>query len=264
MKTYIVYAHTFPNDKRYIGITCNKPEWRWNGGMGYRRQPVLYNAIIKYGWDNVLHEIMAENLLEDEAKAMEIELIANYRTQNHLYGYNGTAGGDGKPGCVASKETRSKLSDMRRGKHLSEEAKSKISESLKGRQKSEETRLKLSEINKGKHPSDESRAKNSEAHKGMRHSEESYAKQSESMKGKTHTAEAKLKMSLANDCYKKRMYQYTAGGELVKVWDSLTAAMNGLTPDRVSSGIHNCVAGRAKRAYGFRWTYEITQSEVEK
>ena len=32
MKSYTVYKHTSPSGKVYIGITCRKPEYRWNHG----------------------------------------------------------------------------------------------------------------------------------------------------------------------------------------------------------------------------------------
>ena len=55
--SYSVYKHTFPNGKVYIGITSQKPEDRWSKGKGYQRQPLIYNAINKYGWDNIVHKI---------------------------------------------------------------------------------------------------------------------------------------------------------------------------------------------------------------
>lgn len=45
---YTVYFHTFPNGKRYIGITKQEPKRRWRDGKGYEGQAV-YNAILKYG-----------------------------------------------------------------------------------------------------------------------------------------------------------------------------------------------------------------------
>lgn len=36
MKSYTVYKHTSPSGKVYIGITCRKPEYRWNHGKGYK------------------------------------------------------------------------------------------------------------------------------------------------------------------------------------------------------------------------------------
>ena len=41
-KNYVVYCHIFPNKKRYVGITSQKPEYRWNNGKGYRTQRYLY------------------------------------------------------------------------------------------------------------------------------------------------------------------------------------------------------------------------------
>ena len=262
MRTYSVYIHTTPKGKRYVGITSKKPETRWNCGNGYKKQIVFFNAIVKYGWDNILHEIVAENLSEKAAKAMEVELISRHMTQNRRYGYNCTAGGDGMVGYITSEETKAKLSKINKGKCLNDEHKAKISGALKGKQKSDETIAKLSAANKGKHHSDEARAKMSESKKGHRHSEESYRKQAEAMRGKTHTAESKQKMSESRKPYKKEVYQYTVDGEMVKVWDSLTDAISGLREDRPSTGINNCVAGRSKLAYGFRWAYEPLQGEV--
>ena len=48
-KKYTVYKHIFPNDKIYIGITCNSPKTRWgNQGYGYKNQ-LVGRAIKKYG-----------------------------------------------------------------------------------------------------------------------------------------------------------------------------------------------------------------------
>ena len=71
---YCVYMHIFPNQKRYIGQTCQKPERRWNNnGSGYLgkrkngeyKQPLIANAIQQYGWENIKHEILFNN--EDES-----------------------------------------------------------------------------------------------------------------------------------------------------------------------------------------------------
>ena len=32
---WTVYRHIAPSGKVYIGITCQKPEYRWNNGNGY-------------------------------------------------------------------------------------------------------------------------------------------------------------------------------------------------------------------------------------
>lgn len=55
---YTVYMHITPSGKRYIGITCRKPEYRWNNGKGYEANEHFYSAINKYGWDNIKHVIV--------------------------------------------------------------------------------------------------------------------------------------------------------------------------------------------------------------
>ena len=77
MASYTVYVHTFPNGKRYVGITCQDVKRRWRDGKGYEGQ-VVYDAIIKYGWDNVKHEILFEGLTKEQAEEEEKALIKRY------------------------------------------------------------------------------------------------------------------------------------------------------------------------------------------
>lgn len=105
--SFIVYMHVNKlNDKKYIGITSQKPNARWHNGYGYLeqsengkyKQDAFAKAILKYGWDNFEHKILFEHLTADEAKAKEIELIAQYHTwlqDPACHGYNMTPGGDG-------------------------------------------------------------------------------------------------------------------------------------------------------------------------
>lgn len=129
---YIVYMHTVPNGRRYIGITHQKPERRWRGGMHYNYNKRFFLVIVKYGWDNIKHEILYENLSEEEAVQKEIELIEKYKTNQEEYGYNMTTGGKGAPNCTKSIETREKLSKANKGRKASEETKRKIGEAHKG------------------------------------------------------------------------------------------------------------------------------------
>jgi hypothetical protein len=97
MRTYCVYLHTNKiNGKKYFGITCLKPEKRWNSGKGYStKQPRLYSAIKKYGWNNFAHEVLFDGLTKDQAIELEIKLIKEYNTTNVAFGYNNTIGGEG-------------------------------------------------------------------------------------------------------------------------------------------------------------------------
>jgi GntP family gluconate:H+ symporter len=78
-KDYCVYCHTNNiNGKRYIGITCQKPEHRWRNGKGYINNSYFYRAIQKYGWHNFSHNILYMNLSKEDAEKIEVELIAEY------------------------------------------------------------------------------------------------------------------------------------------------------------------------------------------
>ena len=136
-KNYIVYKHTSPSNKVYIGITSMKPNERWNNGEGYSRQAHFYSAIQKYGWDNFKHEILCEGLSKEDAINKEIELIAYYNSNNRKYGYNQTTGGEH---FKHSEETKRMLSELHKGKPLSEEHKRSISNSEKGKKLSDETK----------------------------------------------------------------------------------------------------------------------------
>lgn len=73
-----VYKHTFPNGAVYIGKTNMHPEDRWLNGWGYKSCPLMFNAILQFGWNNVQHEILADNLSEEEALALETEEIRRH------------------------------------------------------------------------------------------------------------------------------------------------------------------------------------------
>ncbi len=94
-ESWSVYKHTFPNGKVYIGITGKKPEQRWAKGKGYGKNTYIRSAIEKYGWENVEHEILFDDLTEEEAKVKEIELIKQYDSNFPDHGYNLTCGGEG-------------------------------------------------------------------------------------------------------------------------------------------------------------------------
>lgn len=85
---YLVYKHTDPTGKVYIGITQNHPQTRWNEGGGYEKQTKFYRAIQKYGWINFKHEIVAAGLTEESAKKLENQLILENKSYDEKYGYN--------------------------------------------------------------------------------------------------------------------------------------------------------------------------------
>ena len=73
-----VYKHTFPNGAVYIGKTSMLPEDRWLNGWGYRSCPLMFNAILQYGWENIKHEILVDNISDEDAFEIERKEIARH------------------------------------------------------------------------------------------------------------------------------------------------------------------------------------------
>lgn len=87
---YYVYQHIFPNNKQYVGVTCNNPKIRWNNGKGYKSNKSMYNDILLYGWNNIQHLIIKQNLNEYDAFKLEKEIIIKEDLLNPNKGYNHT------------------------------------------------------------------------------------------------------------------------------------------------------------------------------
>lgn len=173
MENYKVYKHTFPNNKVYIGITKNNVSRRWINGNGYNSQYV-YRAIKKYGWENIKHEVLFENLTKEEAEQKEINLIAHYKSNQTQHGYN-ISGGGNHAGIMAE-TTKEKLRQINKGKILSENTKEKIREARSRQIISEETKQKLRAKNLGKKLSEEHKKKISFSNTGKKRSEETKQK----------------------------------------------------------------------------------------
>lgn len=124
---YCVYKHTAPNGKVYIGITSKNPCERWQNGHGYKSNIHFWNAIVKYGWDNFEHEIIFDGLTKEEACQKEIELIAEYKSNELNYGYNQSCGGECSTfGCKWTDEHKRKTSNSLKGHIVSETTRNKI------------------------------------------------------------------------------------------------------------------------------------------
>lgn len=130
---FTVYMHITPNGKRYIGITCRKPEYRWNHGRGYEKNSHFFNAILKFGWDNIQHLIISENMTKEEACSLEQLLIKMYHTTDEKFGYNQSMGGEcGSFGVEFTEERKRKIGDAHKGMKHTEDAKKKMSDGHKG------------------------------------------------------------------------------------------------------------------------------------
>lgn len=210
MNNFTVYIHHTPNNKVYVGITQKKVFARWGkDGSGYSNQQLFWRAIQKYGWDNIEHEIVAENLSKEEACQMEIDLIAKYKSNNPDYGYNISFGGDVvQLGLTRTEEQRKHISDGHKGIELTDSQinnLNSIHEKLRGVPRSEEVKAKISEANRGKVRTPEMRKRMSDAQK-LRHAkvserltkldeQKAYTHRGEYWKGKSRSEETKRKIS---------------------------------------------------------------------
>lgn len=153
---WFVYKHIAPNGKVYIGITHRQPHYRWGkNGNGYKSNHHFFNAIQKYGWDNIEHVIVTDAPTQEDAERIERELILSLKSYDARYGYNKALGGH-----ALSQDSRQKISRTRierkippwtLGKHLSEETKRKIGKANTGNHftMTEESRRKISEAKRG-------------------------------------------------------------------------------------------------------------------
>lgn len=274
---YIVYKHTAPNGKTYVGITKNNPEKRWGkNGCGYRGLTHFAQAIQKYGWENFSHEILFIGLSKEEACDKEIILISHYKAFN--LSYNMTDGGDGVIGLDEetrkkmghdqhgdkntfynhkhTEETKKIIGEKSKGRSVSEETRKKLSDKLKGKKKpprTDEHKHHLSEANKGKKLSEETKQKLSKINKGKKLSNEHKEKISESNKGKKYPSVAKLKSIPIVQCNLNETF--------VAFWSSAKEAADIYGFDR--SKIAACCNEKRKSTGGYKWFY-LSKYKIKK
>ena len=142
---------------------------------------LFYSAILKYGWNNIEHEILETGLTSKEADDRELFYIKSYRSNEKDYGHNILAHGN---------VSMNKITD---------EIRAKMSKNKKREEKAQYGRMKCARLCpkrkkgcKGFIPSDETRKKLSAALTGRPVSEETRKKISESQKGKWHHTEEQL------------------------------------------------------------------------
>ena len=142
-KEYTVYMHKNKiNGKVDIGITKQKPQYRWNDGNGYKTQ-MFYKAITKYGWDNFEHYILFNHLTKQEAEYKEVELIKKYNSHCNKNGYNILDD-------INKHKTERNLRKERKKREVKETTREKLRKANLGKHLSLETKNKLSKLKKGK------------------------------------------------------------------------------------------------------------------
>lgn len=236
-KIYTVYIHKNKiNNKKYIGITSTNVKRRWKNGYGYSERLPIGKAIRKYGWDNFEHEIIMENLHKEDAKKLEIDLIAKFNTQDRKYGYNLTAGGEGITGWKHSDETRKKIS--------------------------EKASLRIGDKNSnyGNYWDEDKRRQSGEKHRRENLSIETLRKMSEAAAdrsgdknpffGKKHTDITKQKIA---EYRNRSIKMFDKHGVFIKQYPSIKQASIDTKINKVA--ISNCCRGVTKTSGGYIWKY---------
>jgi group I intron endonuclease len=127
------------NGKWYIGKTKNHIPSRWSDYKCLRceRQPKIYNALIKYGYDNFDKIIIESGIIDEVTLNLREIYWIKYHDSFHS-GYNLTEGGCSETG------------KSNKGRKLTVEHRRKMSLTQTGRKHSEETKRKISLSHKGK------------------------------------------------------------------------------------------------------------------
>jgi group I intron endonuclease len=166
-------SHTDMFSQGYIGVSGNLKK-RWADHAWKPQNAHLANAIKKYGWDNLIKEVV---LIAEDSYCYDIE--AKLRPTENI-GWNITFGG-GKP----------PITSCNKGKHLSAETRAKISAAVKELMK-DPVRLAINR---------NSRIGKSSGMKGLQHNAETRKKISLSHTGKP----SKLKGTKISDEHKNKL-----------------------------------------------------------
>lgn len=216
---YTVYKHTAPNGKIYIGLTQNSVKTRWGkDGNGYKTSRHFMNAIKKYGWENIRHDIIATGLTQEEAQIAEKKLIKHYDLRNPDKGYNQQAGGSlGWKGMKHTEESKEKIRQSKLGEK----------NHMFGKKQTEEWLDMIRKVNS--HPK----------------SEETKRRMSIAQSNRSEETLRRL-----SEAQKKTPVMCIETGE---IFPSMTLAARSVNTS--PSNICNCIKGTKKTCRGFHWKY---------
>lgn len=197
------------------------PLTRWQSGHGYKGNSYFTRAINKYGWENFSHEILFDNLTEEEAKQKEISLIAKHKSNQREYGFNISSGGESKAGTTISERQKEIIRAANIGKIVSEETREKLRKASKRTWANPSHAEHMREINLG---------------------------ENNPQFGKKRTDEEKIMRGA------KGVIQISIDGEVVAEFISLHEASEKTGVYR--DGISKCCRGLLKQSGGFHWRYK--------
>ena len=222
----IVYEHVnLFNNKRYIGITSQIPEVRWQRGSGYRENTIFFRAIKKYGWDNFEHNILYEGLSNREALEIESTLIKKYKSLGVSYNIS-----DGYEELGISKRIPIIVYDTGGnyvGAYISIH-KASIELGIP------ETNITMALSNKY----------NITQAKGY-----VFLKEGDNILDKLD------KVNKRHSSARRSVIQLTKNGQILAEFNSVSDAANSLGCG--TGSISNCLKGRYKTAAGYKWRYKV-------
>lgn len=259
---YTVYAHVTPNMKMYVGITSQRVEQRWNNGGGYKNSGYFYNAVCKYGWDNIEHIIIAKGLTKKQACLLERDTIKYWGTTNRENGYNLSAGGEsGSCGIKRTEEEKLYLSEVNSGEN----------HPMYGTHPSKETLLRKSKVIwqyglEGNFIREWESLKSASTELNIHISAISQCchnrcKTAGGYMWRLKTKEVKLQIPAVaphqkgnSDRRPKPICQYTLQGDFIQEWDNMRQASVALNLH--GQAISACCNGKANITGGFVWKFK--------
>ena len=242
MDRYIVYKHTSPSGKVYIGITKQTANGRWKNGLGYKSSPHFWSAIQKYGWDNFKHEVILDGLNREDACLQEKKLIAESKAMDREFGYNDKSGGE--TGSALSVESRKKISVAQKKFYADHpEARKAASIRAKGYRHTDEAKMKMSAAAKSRHYAltDDWKMKIGQANRSRIMSDDILREKNAERCRKNGLSAARAVVQLSKD--DKFIAKYESAHEA----ERKTGIRNG--------NIAKCCKGTAKTANGYKWRY---------
>ena len=193
---FIYKITNIKNGKAYIGLTTKSVCSRWkahiSNAFAKNVQYYLYKAMRKNGLDSFQVETVYEAVDEQELKAVEKGLIAQYGTMTCAGGYNQSSGGESRTGIKLSAKNVEKMR-VRTKQQIAENG-----HPMMGKKHSAETLAKMSVSAKAKPPvSAETRRKLSAAHTGRVMPREAVERARQKRLGAKRTPEQIESMTLA-------------------------------------------------------------------
>lgn len=220
-----IYKITSPSGKIYIGKSFNlKQRIRNYKSLKCKKQPKIYNSLLKYGFSGHSFDIIYEGTnSNDELNQLEIYFIGFFNSfhGNNKNGLNLTLGGDGSFGRKLSPEHKQKIIDANKSRVYSKH--------------SEESKTLMSENRK--------KTGLTEAHRNA----------IDNLKGKKILKSEEWVKNNA-ESIKKPILQYDLNNNFIKEWKSAQDVENelGLSRKNISANLRN----KTKHAYKYIWKYK--------